>query len=80
MSVAASEFLTRITDFQTHMRFFADTLYASISVRLSLSVYCMLFRDIQLAGLFSAKNGHVFSASSAEIGEENTYTKPNVSE
>ena len=37
MSVAASEFLMRITYFQTHTRFLADALYASILVRLSLS-------------------------------------------
>ncbi|MCV6575228.1 MAG: hypothetical protein OIF58_05785, partial [Cohaesibacter sp.] len=33
------------------------------------------FRDIRLAGLFSATNCHVFSATNvAEVGDENTFT------
>ena len=35
----------------------------------------MLFRDIQLAVLFSAKNCHVRSVTLAEVGEETTHTE-----
>ena len=35
----------------------------------------MLFRDIRVAVLFSAKNCHVHSVNLAEVGEENTHTK-----
>ena len=35
----------------------------------------MLFRDIRLAVLFSAKTCHVRSLNLAEVGEENTHTE-----